>query len=143
LKAYAGRSVESYQAEKRLPEAGTAQLRDFVLSEFRRLRQKYSTSTPSPSLYYTAVGLTILALYVFSPQGRIKGIRGLKLHAVRDILEQLFFLTDELKTGQYFGFQPVVTPRKVKKLIIWFIGRYPTNLNSSVEFLYFLLCRRS
>jgi hypothetical protein len=69
-----------------------------------------------------------------SPQGRISGLKKLKLGDVYEIYEggMSTVLTDKFKTSATFGYQPILFPPLQKKVLAFFLD----SVRPHLEFIY-------
>jgi hypothetical protein len=66
--------------------------------------------------YKKILGILLLSLYAFSPQGRACGLETLKASQITEILERGYTLSTDFKTQSYFHFQPVPIPPQCMEL---------------------------
>jgi hypothetical protein len=86
-------------------------------------QQQLSFFNQSTERYNETVGLIMAAMYC-SPQGRIGGLKDLKLGQVVELYEgSSTLLTDEFKTSARFGYQPILFPPLVKRALTFFLDK--------------------
>ena len=78
--------------------------------------------------YNETVGLFMASMYC-SPQGRIGGLKDLKLGQVAEVYEGTSSLmTDEFKTKAKFGYQPILFPPLPKRILTFFLDKVRPSL---------------
>jgi hypothetical protein len=100
-----------------------------VIEELARLQALSETELAKTETYNETVGLFFGSMYC-SPQGRISGLKNLKLGDVHDIFEDGAVLTDKFKTSAKFGYQPIIFPPLQKKVLAFFLDSVRPHLEA-------------
>jgi len=112
-----------------LPADGLAELRPVCIAGLEKLKNLISNySEVTETIYYEAIGLCAGAMYVFVPQGRIKGVRSMTMAMASLIFDDGSSFTSDFKTEAEYHFQPLLgTPEvKVSILSILYLSNYLT-----------------
>lgn len=99
-------SMDSKVRERRMPTGGLEQLQRAV---DRRLLWALSLKNEyiDEEEYKQVLGLLYSALYVYSAQGRISGVIDLSYEQAQELLTAGYVTTDQFKTNDRWGLQPV------------------------------------
>jgi hypothetical protein len=99
-------SMDSKVRERRMPTGGLEQLQRAV---DRRIPWALSLKNEyiDEEEYKQVLGLLYSALYVYSAQGRISGVMDLSYEQAQELLTSGYVTTDQFKTNDRWGLQPV------------------------------------
>ena len=99
-------SMDSKVRERRMPSGGLIELQRSVDGRIPwalSLKNEYVNEED----FKLFMGLLYAALYVYSVQGRISGVMDLTIHQAQDLLTSGYVTTDQFKTNDKWGLQPV------------------------------------
>ena len=82
------------------------------LEKLKKLVANYVEVTEA--IYYEAIGLCAGAMYVFVPQGRIKGVRSMTMAMASSLFDDGSSFTSDFKTEATYHFQPLLGTPEVK-----------------------------
>lgn len=99
-------TMDSKIRERRMPSNGLPELQEAVRGQLT-----WALSLTEHDIYKESyklfMGVLYSALYVFSAQGRISGVMDMSYGQARDLLGTGYSTTDQFKTNQRWGLQPV------------------------------------
>ena len=106
---------------RRMPSGGLAELQRAV---DRRLpwAAQLSTRIMDKETYRLFMGLLYSALYVYSVQGRISGVMDLNYGQASELLTSGYCTTDQFKTRDRWGLQPVTLSTVTQKLLTQYMN---------------------
>jgi hypothetical protein len=113
------------------------------LEKLKNLISNHSEVTET--IYYEAIGLCAGAMYVFVPQGRIKGVRSMTMAMASVLFDDGSSFTSDFKTEAEYHFQPLLGTPEVKVFILSilnlsnYLSIYLTNYLSLKEILAFFI----
>jgi hypothetical protein len=109
-------SMDTKVRERRMPSGGLAELQRAVDGRIRwamSLKNEYVGEED----YKMFMGLLYAALYVYSVQGRISGVMDLTIHQAHELLTSGYVTTDQFKTNDKWGLQPVTLSVRALQLL--------------------------
>jgi hypothetical protein len=109
-------TMDTKVRERRMPVGGLAQLQRAVDGRIRwamSLKNEYIDEDE----YKLFMGLLYSALYVYSVQGRISGVMDLTIDQAQELLTSGYVTTDQFKTNDKWGLQPVTLSVRALQLL--------------------------
>lgn len=79
------------------------------------------------TVYDTFMATLYTALWVFTPQGRVGGIRDLRFRQRTEMLEKGFTYSSQFKTSATYGYQPVTLCSISAELFFIYITKVTIN----------------
>ena len=109
-KARGLKTMEAAVEDRVLPEGTNEEQWALLQSTVTRCMQRtnIAPTTITRDRYIHMIGLTLAALYVFAPQGRIGGLATMKMDQVQRMVDEGFGFTANFKTSSKYGLQPIV-----------------------------------
>jgi hypothetical protein len=109
-KARGLKTMEAAVEDRVLPEGTNEEQWAVLQSTVTRCMQKINIAptTITRDRYVHMIGLTLAALYVFAPQGRIGGLATMQMDQVQRLVDEGFGFTANFKTSSKYGLQPII-----------------------------------
>jgi hypothetical protein len=109
-------SMDSKVRERRMPSGGLAELQRVVNRRIPWAMSLQDTKINEED-YKQVLGLLYSTLYVYSVQGRISGIMDLTFDQAQELLTSGYVTTDQFKTNDKWGLQPVTLSVRALQLL--------------------------
>ena len=112
-----------------------AELQEVVMRVFHRLQILPERELASEVVYYKVVGLSMASHYSFAMQSRIAPISHMKMSELGSMYDRQLVLSDEGKTRQKYGPQPILFTEDQLRIMTFFIDYVRSPLQKRYPFL--------
>lgn len=93
---------------RKMPAGGLTEVQTLLLARFHEIKALRKQQLTTEDIHYEVIGISVAALYVYAPQGRIKSIASITLEETIALFNDQSCLKSDFKTGSKYGYQPVL-----------------------------------